>query len=176
MTRIDAIIIHGRTYKDGFSGAARWENIYKVKEMLGDKITVIGNGDVGQIISKSEFLISNKIAKFQILNSKFLLDGVAIGRASFGKPWVFSEAEENPKSEYRNPKQIQNPKFKILKSTILDHAKLAEKTKGKKGIVEFRKHLLTYMKGFPSAKKLRMEAVKIETIAEIKSVLSQLEQ
>lgn len=72
-----------------------------------------------------------------------------------------------------------NLKFKIsnlkLRNIILEHAKLAEKTKGEKGIVEFRKHLLSYMKGFPDAKKLRVEAVKIKNIADIKAVLSHLD-
>ena len=149
---IDAITIHGRTYKDGFKGTARWENIYKIKEIVGDKVVVIGNGDIKK--SKIES-IESKVGE-KIID----LDGFAIGRAAFGKPWVFDSSQLS---------------IKDLKELILDHAKLALETKGKKGIVEFRKHLLSYLKGFAEAKKLRMEAVKIENIDEIKAILKQLE-
>ena len=155
----EALIVHGRTYKDAFSGAARWENIYRLKKILGDKAVVIGNGDIQRIISNDKFLISNKITKFKIQNSKFSLDGVAIGRAAFGKPWIFSENTDN---------SIQ---IKALKETILQHARLAFEDKGAKGIIEFRKHLLTYLKGFPNSKALRVEAVKIGNLSDIEQIL-----
>jgi len=144
---INAIIIHGRTYKDSFSGVARWENIYKVKEMLGKKIVVIGNGDIG---------INDN---WQMINDKNLIDGYAIGRASFGKPWIFSDNEST----------VQ------LKNIILEHAKLAEKSKGEKGIVEFRKHMLDYLKGFPNAKIMRLEAVKIASVVDVEKIIEQLD-
>ena len=149
---INAIIIHGRTYKDGFSGVARWKNIYKVKEILGKNIIVIGNGDVG---------INDNC---QMIYDKNLIDGYAIGRASFGKPWAFCEAEDKLKVESRKLKEI-----------ILEHAKLAEKSKGDKGIVEFRKHLLVYIKGFSNAKKIRLEAVKVSNVADVEKILERLD-
>ena len=161
---IDAIIIHGRTYKDGFSGKARWENIYKIKKMFGDKLVVIGNGDIG-VADKSEIRISEleTNSKFKIQNSKFNLDGVAIGRATFGKPWIFSQ-----NTKYR----IQNTEF--LKNTILRHTELIYKSKGKRGILQFRKHLLIYLKGNLNAKKLRMRAVKIENIKDVKKIIKEI--
>jgi nifR3 family TIM-barrel protein len=152
---IDAIIIHGRTYRDGFKGLARWENIYKIKEMLGNRVVVIGNGDIQ---NSSQFSVLSS-------QSETMLDGVAIGRASFGKPWVFGGI----KGEKLKAKSLK------LKEVILEHAKLAYETKGEKGIVEFRKHMLAYIKGFSNAKKLRMEVVKIQNIADIKIVLSLLD-
>ena len=169
---IDAIIIHGRTYKDGFKGEARWENIYKVKEILGDKVVVIGNGDIGTN-TKIQETITKQISNFKkqglkIPNSyplapNILLDGVAIGRATFGKPWIFSGYGASGIED------------QALKKTILKHAELTFETKGAKGIIEFRKHLLAYLKGFPNAKELRRSAVRIENMADVESVLSTIE-
>ena len=152
---IDAIIIHGRTYKDGFKYSARWKNIYEVKsEFLKAKSyqlkAVIGNGDIKsyeEAIEKSE-------------SGGVKLDGVAIGRAAFGNPFVFSDKLE--------AKSYQ------LKALILHHAKLAYQTKGDHGIIEFRKHLLVYIKGLPNAKKLRTDAVKIESVEDVNKVISKL--
>ena len=164
---IDAIIIHGRTYKDSFSGVARWENIYKVKEMLGEKVAVIGNGDIKESSQFSVFSSQNNSDK-KIRNCQ--LDGFAIGRATFGKPWVFGQNTDN---------KIQLPACKVeiteLKEIILEHAKLAFDSKKEKGIIEFRKHLLQYLKGFPEAKKLRLEAVKIEKIVDIEKILKKID-
>ena len=79
---VSAITIHGRTYRDGFGGISRWNNIFEVKKMFGDKIAVIGNGDLKQesILNKME--------------NEVRLDGLAIGRAAFGNPWVFCDKKE----------------------------------------------------------------------------------
>lgn len=163
---IQAITIHGRTYKDGFSGIARWENIYKIKEMFGDKLIVIGNGDIGTRYKiQDTCLAGGQAITKQISNSKFSLDGVAIGRAAFGKPWIFCEA--------KNQLQVTSYKYlDFLKKTIVKHAKLVYKSKGERGIIEFRKHLLAYLKGFPEAKKARMEAVEVTNVSEIESLIN----
>ena len=149
---IDAIIIHGRTYRDGFKNQSRWKNIYETKKLINYKLksgcAVIGNGDVKgyeEAIEKSE---SNGVK----------LDGIAIGRAAFGKPQVFQNLKP----------QISNLKYKDL---ILKHAKLAYQTKGNHGIIEFRKHLLAYTKGLPDAKKLRAEAVKIVSVEDVEGIV-----
>ena len=144
---INAITIHGRTYNDGFRGVARWGNIYKTKELLEDGIAVIGNGDR---------------ENFQFPISNFQLDGIAIGRAAFGNPWIFGE---NLNFEYQNSK--------ILKDTILRHATLVLEAKGYHGLIEFRKHLVAYLRGLPEAKKLRMTAVKIECKEDIEKLLKE---
>lgn len=164
---IDALILHGRTYKDGFKNTARWENIYKVKEFFGDELVVIGNGDVRKI-SKSEFLIhsaivqdgfSNKISNYQMPNAKYPIDGVAIGRATFGKPWIFSK-DEISRDE--------------LKELIILHAKLIPMHREKIGFLEFRKHLLCYLRGFPGAKDLRKEAVSVVDLQSVLRIVEQL--
>jgi len=177
---IDAIIIHARTYKQGFKGAADWENIYKVKAMLPE-VCVIGNGDVQSILNndvissgRSPVERSHGISPTPPLAggrndnnnneaiqqcSNLPLDGVAIGRAVFGKPWIFSKDSVSAKE---------------LNKTILTHAELVYAAKGDYGLIEFRKHLLAYLKGNPQAKELRKEAVAISTISDIKNIVRKI--
>jgi tRNA-dihydrouridine synthase len=150
---INAIIVHGRTYKDGFRNISRWKNIYKIKnkiEKIKNNVAVIGNGDIksyNEAIERSE---SNGVK----------LDGIAIGRFSFGNPQIF---------------QNHISHFPSLKTIILRHAKLSYKTKGDHGIIEFRKHLLAYTKGLSNARKLRREAVGVETIKDVKNIIGKMD-
>jgi len=166
---ISAIMVHGRTYKDGFKGKARWENIYSVKKLLGDSVAVIGNGDL-QSISNLEYRNTKQIQStkdensnnFRISDLEFRispLDGVAIGRAAIGKPWIFSKDEISQEE---------------LKKIALRHAKLAFERKGESGIVEFRKHLLFYLRGFPGAKDMRKQAVSIITYDDVFDLITAL--
>lgn len=150
---IDALIIHGRTYKQGFSGEADWDNIYEVKKMFPELI-VIGNGGLKELPTDGQ---SNE--KWKIKNGKCLLDGFAIGQATFGKPWIFSKDDVD---------------LAELKRIISLHAKLAFETKTELGIIEFRKHLLAYLKGFPGAKELRKEAVSVTNLQDVNRVIGLL--
>jgi tRNA-dihydrouridine synthase len=157
---ISAIMIHGRTYKDGFKGKARWENIYEVKKLLGDELIVIGNGDITSNLNfKIQNLKTNE--KCEMINDKYSLDGFAIGRATIGKPWVFSKEEIG---------------IDELKQLILAHARLEYEKKGEFGLVEFRKHLLLYLRDFSGAKKMRIKAVAIQTIEDIELILDEIER
>jgi tRNA-dihydrouridine synthase B len=146
---ISAITIHGRTYKDGFKGISRWKNIYKIKEKWGNNLIVVGNGDINEASDLN----------YSIMN----LDGVAVGRAMFGNPAIFSKLK-NKKEEH------------ALNDLILKHATLAFQTKGDHGIVEFRKHLLAYLRGFSKAKELRVEAVKVKELDEITKIATRLKK
>lgn len=164
---IDAIIIHGRTYKQAFKGTADWTNIYKVKEMLPN-LTVIGNGDLkSTVISTPQFggekshvrkdpRASRQIGLAQD-DKGIELDGYAIGRATFGKPWLFSRDEVSQAE---------------LADVIMRHAELVAAAKGKHGLVEFRKHLLKYLFGFDGAKSLRKEAVAIQSLEDVAKILT----
>lgn len=136
-----AIIVHGRTVKAGFSGKADWENIYQMKDKLKD-VVVIGNGDIN---SYSE--IGQRIGN---------LDGVAIGRAALAKPWVFS---------------TDKIKLDDIIKIAIRHSELNFKCRGKHGIIEMRKSLIWYFKGLPDAVKIRSQIVKIETMNDIKKIL-----
>ena len=149
---ISAIIIHGRTYKDGFKGLARWERIYDVKELLPE-LVVIGNGDI-----KSHAEIVAR-ANPQILTPKYHLDGVAIGRAAFGKPYIFSK---------------DAVRVDELLEIMRVHVDLVLKTKGERGIIELRKHLAAYSKGFSGAKELRRLAVSVKSESDVANLIQSM--
>ncbi len=154
---IDALILHGRTYKDGFRGKARWENIFEVKKMFPG-LVVVGNGDITKLEVGSQGAEVSFSSNFKLPTSN-QLDGFAIGRATFGKPWIFSKESVSTEE---------------LKDIILLHAKLTFERKGEKGMIEFRKHLLAYLKGFSNAKELRKEAVLITKLEDIPPIIFQI--
>ncbi len=141
---VDALTIHGRTKKQGYSGQADWEMIGKVVKLLS--IPVIANGDIknGEDIKKC----------LEITGA----DGVMIGRAALGNPWLLSV---NP--DY--------PEIRIVKEVVLRHAELHLERYGDGGMVTFRKHLLYYFKGFDGAVELRRKLVRVETMAELRTTL-----
>lgn len=155
------LTLHGRTTKQAFLGNANWEPIYKIKEKLN--IPVTGNGDIR----------SGEDAKNKLKN----LDGVMVGRATFGNPWLMGEvcialgiAEPN--------EVIQKPEdFETLKKWMLKHCELSVDVHGqKKGMLDIRKHFATYIKGFPNASKYRSQLVQVETIEEVKEILNKIEK
>jgi tRNA-dihydrouridine synthase B len=149
---VDALIIHGRTYKDGFTNIARWENIYKLK-VQNPNAKIIGNGDI-----KTYSEIVEKLGN---------LDGVAIGRGAIGNPFIFNSKFE---------KLSESDQLEIKKTMIIEHAKLAFETKGEKGIVELRKHLLAYFRGHSRAKSLRKNFVAVKNLTDIKKTLSAIDK
>lgn len=151
----DLLTIHGRTVAQGFSGEADWEPIYMLKEKL--KIPVIGNGDI-----KTAETAASKLGN---------LDGIMVGRAVFGNPWIIPEIAAKFKGKkYATPKGITE---KI--PTILKHCELSIKMKGEKyGILEIRKHLAAYIKGFAKASKYRGRLVQVKTLDDVKKIFEDM--
>jgi len=151
------IYIHGRTFKQKYSGKADWDIIYQVAKAVD--IPVYGNGD-----------ISNKEdRRKKIEDSSGLLSGVIIGRAARGNPWIFQDKLDK-KIEDRSQKLAQ------FKAVILKHAKLMQQVKGDHGIVEFRKHLLHYISGFKNAAKYRKNLVTVTSVEQIEKALDLLSE
>ncbi|MBI5413255.1 tRNA dihydrouridine synthase DusB [Candidatus Peregrinibacteria bacterium] len=148
------ITIHGRTAKQMYTGEADWEPIYELKKIL--KIPVIGNGDI-----RSGSDAVNKIKN---------LDGIMVGRATFGNPWIFAEIKA----------AFDGKKFKPLSlkeklPTILRHLDLSCEFKGEKwGILEMRKHLAWYIRGIPHASEFRRKLVNVNSKDEAVAILSTL--
>ncbi|EKD56447.1 MAG: tRNA-U20-dihydrouridine synthase [uncultured bacterium] len=148
----DALTIHGRTYKQGFASRADWEMIYRVKKQL--KIPVILNGGVESVEDYRKIELDK-------------IDGVMIGRGSWGRPWIFSAISR------KNPNyQLLTTNYQLIKDTILEHSNLVQELKGVKGIIEMRKHLTWYFKGVPNSKEIREKLVKVNTLEEIKQILN----
>lgn len=146
-----AIAIHGRTLKQGYSGEANWEVIGRAAELIHHTDTkVIGNGDIDSLESAHE--------KAQTYG----VDGVLIGRASFGNPFVFQP-------------QAKQPAITQLAQIALEHAKLYQTTyqaEPKYYFAPMRKHLGWYMREFAHAKQVRIELFQTNSPEDVERVLS----
>jgi tRNA-dihydrouridine synthase B len=154
-----ALAIHGRRFCDKFTGAARWEQIYELKKEV--QVPVIGNGDIH----------SAEDAVQKIGN----LDGVMVGRGTFGNPWVIREVLDALRTRDMGQGKWSSmaPKsFEEKIPFILQHCELAVRIKGEqRGMLEMRRHLSSYVKGFPGASELRQKLVRVERYNDVKALL-----
>ena len=139
------ITVHGRTRRQGFSGSADWEAIAKIKKSLD--IPIIANGD----IKNSQ----DAIKCLEITNA----DGVMIGRASMGAPWLVGQIHE----EINNQKTFRTPDAKMKISLSLEHLKLLISKKGAHGLLIARKHMNWTCRGFQGSSLLRHKLVRART-------------
>lgn len=152
---ISAITLHGRTRDEYYTGNADWDIIKKVKE--NTKIPIIGNGDI-----KSP---EDAIKIFEQTNC----DGIMIGRASLGNPWIFRDVI----NVLSGKELLQVGKEEKL-TTIIKHIELAIEQKGEVvAIKEMRKHIAAYIKNMKEASKLRDKVNKIETKQELITCLTE---
>jgi tRNA-dihydrouridine synthase B len=154
-----AITIHGRTTSQAYSGEADFEPIYLAKSIL--KIPVIGNGDIDSPEKAIQRLTSP--------DGKITLDGLMIGRASIGNPWLLQEI-------YKTTTKTTAPKpFAKKLPTIKHHLSLAIKLYGERGgLLEMRKHLAGYIHGIPNASKYRQEIMQAESQKDVLKILSEI--
>ena len=149
-----AIAVHGRTRAQYYSGEADWDIIRQVKEAV--TIPVIGNGDIVDGASARKVLDDTGC------------DGIMIGRACRGNPWIFSQV----KTYLETGKEANKPSISELKEMIMRHAKLMVDIKGDyTGMHEMRKHVAWYTAGYPHSAQLRRQTNEIETLDDLQRLL-----
>jgi nifR3 family TIM-barrel protein len=156
---IQAISIHGRTRKQMYKGEADWSLIAEVKNNSRMHIPVFGNGDV----STPEIALEKR--------NKYGVDGVMIGRASIGYPWIFREI----KHFMEHGTHIAAPTFDERIEAAERHLEMSIKWKGEKlGIVEMRRHYTNYFKGVPHFKEHRMKLVTQDNFAALQETFQEI--
>src|ERR1044071_3984069 len=156
---IQALTIHGRTRAQLYKGFADWEKIGEVKNNPRIKIPVFGNGDM------------DTPEKVLEMKNKYGVDGVMIGRASIGYPWIFNEIKHFMKTgTHLAPPTIED-RVEICRS----HLTKSVEWKGEKvGIVEMRRHYANYFKGLPNFKEVRTKLVTTDALEEILELLDEV--
>lgn len=156
---IQALTIHGRTRAQMYRGEADWTLIGKVKNNPLIKIPIIGNGDITGGERASEVF------------DRYGVDGVMIGRATFGRPWVFREV----KHFLENGIKMAQPSVKERVELAKRHLDVSVSYKGERvGVLELRRHLSCYFKSLPNFKETRLRLVTEPTAEGVRNILEQI--
>ena len=152
-----AVAVHGRTREQFYSGEADWDIIARVKEAVS--IPVIGNGDVTDCESADKLLKQTGC------------DGIMIGRAARGNPWIFSQVT----AFLEDGTILPLPTSEERKAMILRHGRLQLEYKGEyTGVREMRKHVSWYTAGMPHSAQLRQRVNAVENFSELEELIEQL--
>ena len=153
-----AIAVHGRTRQQYYSGTADWDTIRRVKEAVS--IPVIGNGDV------------DSPEKAEALMKETGCDGVMVGRAVRGNPWLFREMNHY----FETGEKLSRPSVEEVREMILRHARMQIDLKGEfTGIREMRKHVAWYTAGMRHSAALRRETNLVNSYEELEQLLGRME-
>ena len=153
---IQALTIHGRTRVQMYKGSADWTLIARIKENPRMKIPVFGNGDIDSPEKALEY------------KNRYGVDGVMIGRAAIGYPWIFNEIKDFIKYGVASTPPDMSERVRVAKK----HLEFSLRWKGPRlGIFEMRRHYSNYFKGIPDFKPFRTKLVEVETEEEIINIL-----
>lgn len=153
---VQAISIHARTRCQLYKGQADWSWIAKVKENPRLRIPVFGNGDIDSPEKALEY------------RDRYGTDGMMIGRAAIGYPWVFREVRHFLETGNHLPPPTLEERIEVIRTHLL---KSVEWKGNIAGINEMRRHYANYLKGLPNIKDFRLQLVTLKSVEEIGSVL-----
>jgi tRNA-dihydrouridine synthase B len=153
---IKALTIHGRTRSQMYKGVANWEYIAEVKNDPSINIPIFGNGDIDSPQKALDY------------KNRYGVDGIMIGRASIGNPWIFREIKHFLKTGDLLPP----PTLKERKDAVRQHLMFSVTWKGERqAILEMRRHYSNYFKGINGFKPYRMKLVQSDSFGEIGELL-----
>ena len=156
---IKALTIHGRTRSQMYKGHADWTLIREIKRNPRIQIPIFGNGDVDSV---------EKAANWRL---EYEIDGIMIGRASIGYPWIFREV----KHFFKTGEILPGPSLAERVEVCRTHLEKSIAWKGPKtGVFEMRRHYANYFKGIPNFKDYRMKLVSADTFDSIQEILQEI--
>lgn len=156
---IKALSIHGRTRMQMYKGEADWTLIAKVKNNPRIQIPIFGNGDIDSPEKALEY------------KNKYGIDGIMIGRAAIGYPWIFREI----KHYFATGEHLAAPTLDERVDIAIKHLNFSIRWKGEKlGILEMRRHYTNYFKGFPNFKPYRTRLVQSDSYQEVLEILHEI--
>ena len=156
---IKAISIHGRTRKQMYKGSADWELIGQIKDNPRMIIPVFGNGDIDSPQKADE------------MRRKYGVDGIMIGRASIGYPWIFNEIKDYLSTGKLRPPPSVEERVQVL----MRHLDFSIRWKGAKlGILEMRRHYKNYFKGIPHMKEVRIRLQTCNYLEGIHQIIEEI--
>jgi nifR3 family TIM-barrel protein len=156
---IKALAIHGRTRSQMYKGEADWSLIAKVKNNPRIQIPIFGNGDVDSPQKAVEY------------KNKYGVDGIMIGRAAIGYPWIFREIHHYMATGQLLPAPTVEERVAVSKNHLL---KSVEWKGPVVGINEMRRHYSNYLKGLPGIKDYRLKLVTLKEVSEVIAVLDEI--
>lgn len=154
---ISALTIHARTRSQMYKGHSDWSYIAKVKNNQRIVIPIFGNGDIDSAEKALEY------------RNKYGVDGIMIGRAAIGYPWIFEEI----KHYFATRQLLPPPTMTDRVEAVRNHLLWSVEWKGERqGVLEMRRHYANYFKGIPNFKPYRQQLVTLDSVEEILKVLN----
>ena len=151
-TGIKALTIHARTRAQMYKGEADWEHISRIKQNPNIEIPIFGNGDIDSAEKALEY------------KQKYACDGIMIGRAAIGYPWIFNEI----KHFFKTGEHLPPPTINDRLIAVRQHAEWSTEWKGEKlGLIEMRQHYSNYFRGVPHFKDFRKKFLEVFTLEEM---------
>lgn len=149
---IQALSIHARTRSQMYKGHSDWSHIARIKENPRIKIPIFGNGDIDSPEKALEY------------RQKYGVDGIMIGRAAIGYPWIFNEI----KHYFKTGEKLTSPSVKDRVEATKKHLIWSAEWKGERqGVLEMRRHYANYFRGIPNFKEYRQKLVTADNYEEI---------
>ncbi|ASE62675.1 MULTISPECIES: tRNA dihydrouridine synthase DusB [Chryseobacterium] len=160
-TGIKALTIHARTRAQMYKGEADWEHISRIKQNPNIEIPIFGNGDIDSAEKALEY------------KQKYACDGIMIGRAAIGYPWIFNEI----KHFFTTGEHLPAPTISDRLLAVRQHAEWSAEWKGERlGLVEMRQHYSNYFRGIPHFKEFRKKFLEVFTMEEMDSLIKETQQ